>query len=396
MKKNYIIDTSVLLDDPACMEVLRNGEENEIYIPYTVILELNGLKKDKRLYDSISRTIEKMEENDFLHFLPAISKGDKKDFGDLKIIEEVQKSSINDPIIITNDRLFRILCRNHHIKSEQYQESVPYQSESQLYTGFAERQDYPHPNSFYWEEGKPFRNMPDNTTKCICYENKPWGIVPLNIYQNLALDLLCDDNVSLVSIQSKAGYGKSYITLATAMQKTIQEKKYEKIYLIKPTIEIGDSLGFLPGTIEEKIDPYVRYLRNLIYKLHQSRGSKCGRIFLDESNLTKLRLNPDFFEILPIAYMRGMNIDNAFIIIDECQNLSRIETRSVLTRIGSNSKCVALGDVEQIDNRYLNKFNNGLNWIVKCLLGEKHYGHMVLKGEKSRGPVCDMVLRKGL
>ena len=197
------------------------------------------------------------------------------------------------------------------------------------------------------ESGKPSFLTPQKKSD---YEHKAWSVKPLNVYQNLAFELLLSEHIHLVTIQSHAGYGKSYISLAVAMQEVIQDKRFSKIYLVKPTIEVGESLGFLPGDLEEKVDPYVRYLHNLIYKLHNLRGSKCSRVFTDDSTPQKLKLNPEFFEILPIAYIRGMNIENAFIIVDETQNLSRVEVRSLLTRMGHNTKCVCLGDVEQIDN----------------------------------------------
>jgi len=134
----------------------------------------------------------------------------------------------------------------------------------------------------------------------------------------------------------------------------------------------------------------------LILKLHNARGSKNSKIFTDDSNGAKLKLNPEIFEFLPIQYIRGMNIEDSFVIVDEMQNFSRLETRSLLSRMGKNTKCVCLGCVDQIDNRYLNKFNNGLNWIVKMCLGDRIYSHIVLKGDRSRGPICDLVLKTGL
>ncbi|MEW6236047.1 MAG: PhoH family protein [Candidatus Omnitrophota bacterium] len=394
MQKNFVVDTSVLLDNPKCFEILRNGTENNIYLPYTVILELDSLKKDKRLAPIVSRVIDEIEGGDYIRIIGA--EFSKHPNGDLRILEDIKHSGIPNPILVTNDKLFRVLCKYHQIASEPFEGSIPFQSESQLYTGFEPGNNGFIPNSFSWENGKPLLHISPSESKIIDYEHKVWNVKPLNVYQNLAFELMLSPHIHLVTIQSKAGYGKSYISLAAAMQEVIQDKKYEKIYLIKPTIEVGDSLGFLPGDVEDKVDPYVRYLRSLIYKLHLQRKSKCSRVFTDDSTPQKLKLNPEFFEILPIAYIRGMNIENAFVIVDETQNLSRVEVRSLLTRMSHGSKCVCLGDVEQIDNRYLNKFNNGLNWIVKTCIGESNYGHIVLKGERSRGPICDIVIRKGL
>lgn len=394
MRKNYVVDTSVLLDNPKCIQILRNGSENDIFLPYTVVRELDGLKKDKRLATVVSRVVDEIESNEFIKLIG--SESPQNNDGDLQILDDIKQSGIDDPILVTNDKLFRVICKFHQIPSEPFEGSIPYQSESQLYTGFDPGENGFIANSFAWENGKPVLHISPNEKKIVDYEHKVWNVRPLNVYQNLAFELMLSPHINLVTIQSKAGYGKSYISLAVAMQEVIQEKRYEKIYLIKPTIEVGESLGFLPGDMEEKVDPYVRYLRSLIYKLHMQRGSKCSRVFTDDSTPQKLKLNPEFFEILPIAYIRGMNIENAFVIVDETQNLSRVEVRSLLTRMGHGAKCVCLGDVEQIDNRYLNKFNNGLNWIVKTCVGEHSYGHIVLKGDRSRGPICDMIIRNGL
>lgn len=396
MPKNYVIDTSVLLDNPKCIEILRNGSQNEIYLPYTVVLELDGLKHDKRLAPIVSRAVDEIEEQPYVKIIGANKKPGLNGNGDLRILEDIKEAELQEPILVTNDKLFRVLSKYHNVHSEPFEESIPYQSESQLYTGFTEEGDEFVPNSFTWENGKPYFNLTPTERRCIDYEHKIWNVRPINVYQNLAFELMMSDHINMVSIQSKAGYGKSYITLAAAMHMVIQEKKFEKIFLVKPTIEIGEGLGFLPGDIDEKVEPYVRYLRNLIYKLHMQRGSKCSRIFTEDSTPQKLKLNTEIFEILPIAYIRGMNIENAVVIIDETQNLSRVEARSLLTRMSHGTKCICLGDVEQIDNRYLNKFNNGLNWIVKTCVGEPGYGHIVLKGDRSRGPICDMILRKGL
>ncbi|MBD3268045.1 phosphate starvation-inducible protein PhoH [bacterium] len=395
MRKNYVVDTSVLLDNPKSIEILRNGSDNEIFLPYTVVLELDGLKKDKRLSPVVSRVIDEIEENQYIHFI-----GEKKNghaCGDLQIIEDIKKTKIDDPILVTNDKLFRVISQYHEITTEPFEESIPYQSESQLYNGFVDEiGDKFIPNCFTWENGKPVFHISPYERKVVDYEHKIWNVKPLNVYQNLAFELLLAEHIHLVSIQSKAGYGKSYLTLAAALHEVVQEKRFKKIYLVKPTIEVGESLGFLPGDVEEKVDPYIRYMLSLITKLSKQRGSECKRIFLENSTPQKPKLNPEFFEILPIAYIRGMNIEDAFVIVDETQNLSRVEVRSLLTRMGHKTKCVCLGDVEQIDNRYLNKYNNGLNWIVKTCLGEAGYGHVVLKGDRSRGPICDMVLRNEL
>lgn len=218
-------------------------------------------------------------------------------------------------------------------------------------------------------------------------------MTPRNIFQNLALELMTHPDIDLVSVQSEAGYGKSYLALAAALYLVLEHKSHHKIFVIKPTIEIGQKLGYLPGKLEEKMEPYARYIADLAAKLHRLRPA--NKLFMD-SDVYPPQFNSKVFEILPLAYIRGMNIENAVVIIDEMQNMSRSECRALLTRMGEGVKCFCLGDTRQVDNPYLNQENNGLNWVVKKFKGSKNYSHIVLKGEKSRGPITDMVIATGL
>ena len=163
--------------------------------------------------------------------------------------------------------------------------------------------------------------------------------------------------------------------------------------MVKPMIEIGQKLGSLPGRIEEKMEPYTRYMSDLSLKLHQLRPA--NRIFADTIEIPA-QYNSKRFDLLPLAFIRGMNIENAVVIIDEMQNMSRNECRSLLSRMGECVKCICLGDIHQVDNPYLNVDNNGMNWVVNKFKGSKIYAHLVLKGDKSRGPITDLVIRSGL
>lgn len=207
------------------------------------------------------------------------------------------------------------------------------------------------------------------------------------------MELITCEHVDLVSIQSEAGFGKTYLALAAALFMVLERKDYDKIFVVKPTIEIGSKMGFLPGDVGEKMEPYMKYIYDLLLKLHRLRPA--NKLFLNPND-EMLRFNSKKFEVLPLNFIRGMNIENAFVIIDEAQNLSRSEARAVLTRMGEGVKCVVLGDTSQVDNPYLNEANNGLNWIVRKFKGFPNYGHMVLKGDRSRGPITDMVLKSKL
>ncbi len=393
-KKNYVLDTNVLIENPECLLNLRNGAENNIFIPYHVLMELEGLKKTPKLRHIVSKVIQLlMEHRDKITFIKnEKSSSQFTDIVDNHILAEINSGGIENPILVTNDRILQLQAGLAGIASEELRDSKPFESESQRYTGFVEDGQPAVPNSFSWREGKPVLHAPEGD-KVIGYSCEVWNIKPRTVYQNLALELICSPHIDLVSIQSEAGYGKTYLALAAALYAVQEKKLYDKIFVLKPTIEIGAKLGYLPGDVSEKMEPYMKYIYDLLVKLHKSRAA--NKVFLNPND-DILRLNPKKFEILPLAYVRGMNIENAFVIIDEAQNLSRTEVRAILTRMGEGVKCLCLGDTSQVDNPYLNEANNGLNWIVRKFKGFANYGHIVLKGDKSRGPITDMVLKSRL
>ncbi len=395
-KKNYILDTNVLIENPYSILSLRNGEDNNIYIPYHVLLELNQLKTNPRIRHIVSKVVDVLLDNKasirFIHNDSSISKF-SDELVDNHILNEITASAdIDDPILITNDKILQLQAGLANIKSEGFRDSIPFESESQLYTGFNENGGPQAPNSFSWLEGKPVFHSA-NGDETVNYSLSVWNVKPRTVYQNLAMLLMQHPDIDMVSVQSEAGYGKTFLALASALYMVMEKRYYEKIYVVKPTIELGAKMGFLPGDVKEKIEPYVKYIQDLVMKLHNMRPA--NKLFLNP-NEEPLRYNPKRFEILPLAYIRGMNIENAIVIIDETQNLSRTEVRALLTRMGEGVKCLCLGDTRQVDNPYLNESNNGLNWIVRKFKGFSNYGHIVLKGDKSRGPITDMVIKSKL
>ncbi|MGD8292069.1 MAG: PhoH family protein [Desulfobacterales bacterium] len=394
-QKQYIIDTNVLLEDPNALLKLRNGNENAVFIPYHVLLELDKFKKNSKLAHIVAKVIQYLTENPehykILNSNDIAPKYTK--MVDHHILDEIQQSGLKRPILVTNDKIFHLQARLRGIKSEIYQESGPFQLDAEYFTGFVSSKSDLVSNTFMWNDsGKPVL-FGCKGEKTIDYRHQIWKVTPRNIYQNLALELMTNPDIHINSIQSKAGYGKSYLALATALYLVLEKKRYDKIYFIKPMIEIGQKLGFLPGRIDEKMEPYTRYIAELLVKLHRLRSA--NKIFIDK-NLYPPRFNSSIFEILPLTFIRGMNIENAVVIVDEIQNMSRAECRALLSRLGEKVKCICLGDIHQVDNPYLNQENNGLNWIVKKFKGSDIYSHIVLKGDKSRGPITDLVINSGL
>jgi PhoH-like ATPase len=394
-QKNYVLDTNVLLEDPEALFKLRNGNENKVYVPYHVLLELNKFKKSPKLGPVVGKIVKHLSDHpDQISILRTNALANPfADLVDRFILEEIRQSGIEEPILVTNDRVFQLQAALEGIRSEIYKESVPFKTEAEYFTGFLKDADPRVVNAFVWgEQGKPVF-LGAEGDKVIDYQHRIWNVSPRNVYQNLALELMTNPDIDIVSVQSDAGYGKTFLALAAALYHVLEKKAHDKIYVVKPMIEIGQKLGYLPGRVDEKMEPYIRYISDLVLKLHQRRPA--NRIFLHDDNQSP-RFDPKRFELLPMAYIRGMNIENSVVIIDEMQNLSRMECRALLSRMGEGVKCICLGDIHQVDHPYLDKGNNGLNWVVNKFKGHRIYAHIVLKGEKSRGPITDLVISSGL
>ena len=394
-RKHYVVDTNVLLEDPGALFKLRNGNENNVYIPYHVLLELDKFKKNPKLGHIVAKVIGHLSEHpdQFTVLKPGTVAESFSDLVDSHILDEVLKSGLEEPILVTNDKFFRLQADLRGIRSENYKDSVPFKTDAEYYTGFVSDPEDAVANCFMWgKQGKPVF-FGAKGEKVIDYQHKIWNLIPRNVYQNLALELMTHPDIHIVSVQSDAGYGKSFLALATALYLTLERKSHEKIYVVKPMVEIGQKMGYLPGKISEKMEPYTRYITDLIMKLHRLRPA--NRIFVNPGEHPP-QYNVKRFELLPLNYIRGMNIENAVVIIDEMQNMSRAECRTLLSRMGEGVRCFCLGDIHQVDNPYLNMENNGLNWVVNKFKGNKIYAHLVLKGEKSRGPITDLVIKSGL
>lgn len=398
MQKHYIVDTNVLIDNPNALSILRNGNENNVYIPNHVLFELDHLKSNQKRGSAAGIAIKKIEENkDWLIFIDnESSHSSYTENVDQKIIREIKSDEYlkDNGILVTSDRLLRIQANHENIETNDFLDSLPFLTDSEQHTGFFDYQiDKPIENAFTWIDGKP-HIFSNNEFKCISYENKVWKIKPKNIYQNLAFELLLNNDLDIVTIQSMAGFGKTFLVLAAAIKLVLENKdnNFNKIYITKSPEELGKGSGFLPGDINEKFGPAIRPVVDLVYKLHNIRPA--NRLFKDSDDLDK-GFNNNKIELLPLNYVQGMNIENSILIIDEAQNLSRKEMRGISTRCGENTRLFAVGDTRQVISDQ-NEYNNGLNWLVKLCKDKPNYGHIVLKGKQSRGPVTDLVLEVGL
>ena len=210
-------------------------------------------------------------------------------------------------------------------------------------------------------------------------KNSVWGVTARNREQNFALNLLTDPEIDFVSILGPAGTGKTLLTLAAGLMQTIEEKRFVEIIMTRVTIPLGEDIGFLPGTEEEKMEPWMGALMDNLEVLTQSQeGGNWGRAATNDLLRNRIKIRS-------LNFMRGRTFLNRFIILDEAQNLTPKQMKALVTRAGPGTKLVCLGNIAQIDTPYLTETTSGLTYVVNRFRGWPHAGHITLvRGERSR------------
>ena len=206
-----------------------------------------------------------------------------------------------------------------------------------------------------------------------------WGIRPRNKEQHFALDLLLDDNIKLVTLVGKAGTGKTLMAIAAGLQKVTEEQVFSKLLVSRPIFPLGRDIGYLPGDIEEKLNPWMQPIYDnleLLLGLNKT-DKKDGRSYAELVDM-------GFVEIEPLTYIRGRSLPNVYMIVDEAQNLTPHEVKTIITRAGEGTKIILTGDPYQIDHPYLDSSNNGLTTVAERFKEEAIAGHIIMtKGERS-------------
>jgi len=427
--KIFVLDTNVLLHDP---HALFRFEENTILIPITVIEEIDRFKKDMnetgRNARQVSRLLDELRQkgslsagitldsggslrvallnNEMLRHIPSELSDQKSDNRILAVAAEAKSSTDQIPVIlVTKDTNLRIKADAIGIAAQDYESDKV--DISELYSGFSEI-DVPSEtvDRFYgqgWAE--PAENLLPNQyvlmrdagnpshsalAKYVSAQKKllpviktgkegVWSIHPRNREQTCALDALLDDSIKIVTLVGKAGTGKTLLAIAAGLHKAAEENVYNRLLVSRPVFPMGKDLGFLPGDIEEKLAPWMQPIFDnveLLLSGHEAekRHSKGYRELMAMG----------IMEIEPLTYIRGRSIPNQYLIVDEAQNLTPHEIKTIVTRAGEGTKVVLTGDPYQIDNPYVDSSSNGLTYLVERFKGQEISAHItMMKGERS-------------
>ncbi len=425
LAKIFVLDTNVILHDATC---IHHFEDNEVVIPISVLEELDQFKRGNeqihfnardflRSLDDLSTGSDdsELKEGDGKirvvvnhNWHPDVEASFQDDCPDHRIINCAYKLHIDNPdreiILVTKDTNMRLKSRSLGLSAEDYsRDSI--EDVSQVYTGSRLIEDVDSKEidvlyASYGIDGGEIKCVIDpmanenfilrNGQKSILarfdpFDNKvvrvdkptAYGIKPRNAEQSFALHMLMDNRIQLVSLSGKAGTGKTLLALAAALE---LRSEYRQIFLARPIVPLSNrDLGFLPGDIQSKLDPYMQPLfDNLSVIRHQFKSNDKRSIKINEL------LEQNKLLITPLAYIRGRSLQKAFFIVDEAQNLTPHEVKTVITRAGEGTKVIFTGDIHQIDHPYLDKRSNGLTYLISRMKGQDVFAHITLeKGERS-------------
>ncbi|MEG0795434.1 MAG: PhoH family protein [Odoribacter sp.] len=430
-KKTFVLDTNVILHD---YRSIYNFEDNDIVIPIVVLEELDKFKKgnDQINFHSreFARELDKISDKDFFDKGASLGEGHGRLFIQTGVaFSENMKRSFNEDtpdhrilavteyihnkmkghkvILVTKDMNLRMKARSLGLLSEDYKtdqvEDLDFainRSVREIELADANLINNIYENAGGVEVAKVFPGQEmkgnnyyvfknGNASVLACYDplkrvirkvDKPnvYGIYPKNAEQAFAVDALLNPNIQLVAISGKAGTGKTLLALASALQ---QNKLYEFIYLARPIVALSNKdLGFLPGDMNEKVDPYMQPLYDNLgfIKRRFNMHSAENRLIEDLQKDQKLIISA-------LAFIRGRSLSDVYFIVDEAQNLTPHEVKTIITRAGEGTKMVFTGDIEQIDSPYLDMKSNGLSHLFDKMQGQDIFAHVHLeKGERSK------------
>lgn len=433
MKKIYVLDTNVLLQDPNALFAF---EDNEVVIPAVVLEEIDSKKRNA---DEIGRNARHVSRLlDGLRTKGNLSDGITLEHGGSIKVELNHRSfaKLQDTFAeLTNDNRILAVALNYHLEEQDNEYprpvvivskdtlvrikadvlGIPAQdyltdrivAQTDMYTGYITLYVHPsiidefysyrfltvtslnlgymlHPHEFVIlrdelgsSKSALLKVTPDaKKLEPLFMSNDPiWGIAARNAQQRMALELLLNDDIPLVTLTGKAGTGKTLLTLAAGLMKIEDDRKYKKLLIARPVVPMGKDIGYLPGEKDEKLRPWMQPIYDNLEYLFDTK--KPG-------DIEKILAGLGSIQVEALTYIRGRSIPGQFIIIDEAQNLSKHEVKTIVSRVGEGSKIVLLGDPDQIDHPYLDASSNGLTYVVERFKQEGISGHITLeRGERS-------------
>jgi PhoH-like ATPase len=431
MKNKYVLDTSALITDPQCYNSFAGSD---VIIPMMVLNELDKLKQGMndasrnarvciRLLDQLLDQGNLLDGIDLgndskLYFNNSsdsfmkqeiVSLGDPN-YGDTHILACATEIALKNPeskvVLVSNDINLRVRAKSRGLLAEGFEKGN--KKINELYAGVQYVEDVMageelleysnldpssydldlNPNEFVIFQDKN-KNVISSGKKVgskvrLIKNHSPWGVNAKNTEQQLALDLLMDKNLDLVSLVGLAGSGKSLLAIAAAMELVLNRKQYDKIIILKPIEPVSNDIGYLPGNLEEKLLPWYQSFYDSFEHLLCSRRDEKNKNF-DWRKDIEMFIKRGQLDMSCIAHIRGRSLPRSIIIIDEVQNIRQGEVKNLVSRIGSESRCFLLGDLYQIDAKNLNMLDNGLNHVVSNFKELDFTGHVTLKQcERSR------------
>lgn len=435
--KDFVLDTNVILHDSRAIFLF---EENNVLIPMTVVEELDTFKKEMnelgRNARFFSKTIDELRAQgsvaegvlvntkggllrvvmcsaEALTHLPPEMDHNLPDNRILAVALHNQTHSENKTVLVSKDTNMRIKADALALPAENYENDKV--DVEDLYTGilYVNSEDEIPPSEYLLPN--QYVVVRDPTTGIITKEGRydqglgeivplredlaSWGLEPANDEQRYLMDLLLNDDIKLVTVSGIAGTGKTVNSLACALRKVTDEFVYRKLLVSRPVMPMGKDIGYLPGSIDEKLSPYIQPIRDNVEFLVSGStpsvklaGKKRGRKSKDEEEKEVGLLGNGYseleaagiMEIEPLLYIRGRSIPNVILMVDEAQNLTPHEVKTIVTRAGKGTKVIFTGDHFQIDTPYLDSESNGLSYLIEKFKSQKIAGHVTLtKGERS-------------
>lgn len=425
--RTYVVDTNVLLYDP---NAIFGFEDHDVVIPMTVIEEVDRFKKDLNETGRNARTVSRILDGlrrrgslregvgldgggrlrvDYMTHgpdLPITWGPDTNDNRILRTVLRLQRELGGNVAFVTRDTNMRLKCDALGVPAEDYQNArlqvdeqyagisehvVPEALIDALYAeGSApldlEARVFPQELLVLSAAGRPSKSAMarvdargERVRLLGRHKEGVWGIFARNKEQLFALELLLDDAVSLVTLDGFAGTGKTLLAIAAGLRKVADEKVYRKLLVSRPIFPLGRDIGFLPGDVEQKLNPWMKPIFDNLELLLSSRDERAR-----EPQYAYL-LDQHIIEVEPLTYIRGRSIPRQFLVVDEAQNLTPHEIKTVLTRAGEGTKVVLTGDPNQIDNPYVDSLSNGLTYTIERFKESGIAGHVTLrKGERSQ------------